>query len=164
MRSGGSGAAAVCSAAAAVSRRMDLQLLLRTLEPVLNEGVWVYVCVPRDAEARLDWASVASSVREREGLSAVLPEEEAARLGLTPLYRAAWITLTVNSDLTAVGLTAAFAAALGAERISCNVVAGALHDHIFVPHEEAARALEALRRLQRNAAAAAAADAAPAAT
>jgi hypothetical protein len=48
-----------------------------------------------------------------------------------------------------VGLTAAFAHALGQAGISCNVVAGAYHDHIFVPYEQAERAMEALIGLQR---------------
>ncbi len=51
------------------------------------------------------------------------------------LFRSAWITLTVHSDLQAVGLTAAFAAALAQADIPCNVVAGAYHDHLFVPVE-----------------------------
>jgi hypothetical protein len=46
-----------------------------------------------------------------------------------------------------VGLTAAFAAALAREGISCNVIAGLHHDHLFVPwdrRDDALRALEAL--------------------
>lgn len=64
------------------------------------------------------------------------------------LFRAAWITLTVHSDLSAVGLTAAVAGALAQANISCNVIAGAYHDHLFVPFESAAQAMEILRRLQ----------------
>ena len=44
---------------------------------------------------------------------------------LSVLFRAAWISLTVHSDLEAVGLTAAFSTALGQAGVSCNVVAGA---------------------------------------
>ena len=58
---------------------------------------------------------------------------------------------TVHSDLNAVGLTAAFASALGGAGISCNVVAGAYHDHLFVPVERADDAMRALRSLQRGA-------------
>jgi hypothetical protein len=53
----------------------------------------------------------------------------------------------VASDLAAVGLTAVFAAALGAEAISCNVVAGYHHDHLFVQWDRRDDALAALRRL-----------------
>jgi uncharacterized protein len=58
--------------------------------------------------------------------------------------------LTVNSALEAVGLTAAFATALGNSGISCNVVAGACHDHIFVPLELADAAMHVLHLLQTD--------------
>lgn len=54
------------------------------------------------------------------------------------------------SDLAAIGLTAAFARALGDAGISCNVVAAAHHDHMFVPVERADAAIAALRALQRD--------------
>jgi uncharacterized protein len=92
-----------------------------------------------------------ATVAEAEGLTLVLPEEQAVNAGLPVLFRSAWITLTVHSDLQAVGLTAAFASALGKAGISCNVVAGAFHDHIFVPVEQAQQALAALQSLQHEA-------------
>nr|WP_302848565.1 ACT domain-containing protein [Rhodobacter calidifons] len=55
--------------------------------------------------------------------------------------------MTVQSDLAAVGLTAAFAGALGREGISCNVVAGYHHDHLFVPWDRRWDAMVALRAL-----------------
>jgi uncharacterized protein len=66
-------------------------------------------------------------------------------------FTAAWITLNVHSDLAAVGLTAAFSGALGQAGISCNVVAGVHHDHLFVPIDQAQRAMEALHALSRSA-------------
>jgi hypothetical protein len=93
-------------------------------------------------------------MREPEGLSAVLAEAEARRLGLPITFIAAWITLTVHSDLAAVGLTAAFSDALARAGIGCNVIAGVHHDHLFVPAEraqEAMEAMDALRALQQSA-------------
>jgi hypothetical protein len=52
-----------------------------------------------------------------------------------------------------VGLTAAFSTALGQAGISCNVVAGIHHDHVFVPVEQAQMAMDVLDALQRSAAA-----------
>jgi len=63
----------------------------------------------------------------------------------------AWITLTVHSSLEAVGLTAAFATALGNAGISCNVIAGFYHDHLFVGKDDAHTALTVLRELAKNA-------------
>ena len=54
----------------------------------------------------------------------------------------------MHSALGAVGLTAAVARALADEGVPCNVLAGAMHDHLLVPEDDAARALDALRRLR----------------
>ncbi|MBP7914993.1 MAG: ACT domain-containing protein [Vitreoscilla sp.] len=123
----------------------DLALLLSRMEPVLNEGVWVYAMVPHGTD--LGGVEPLATFREAEGLTLVVPEADAQRLGWPELFRAAWITLQVHSDLQAVGLTAAFARALGDAGISCNVLAGACHDHLFVPVERSQDALAALRAL-----------------
>ena len=86
-------------------------------------------------------------MQEAEGLTLVLPRETADAHGLSYDYVAAWITLQVHSSLAAVGLTASFSAALAQAGISCNVVAGFHHDHLFVPSERAERALSTLRAL-----------------
>jgi hypothetical protein len=125
----------------------DLQTLLTSMEPALNDGVYVFASVGTPHAMAL--VDVVASIREPEGLSVVLTEARALALQLPILFRCAWITLTVHSDLQAVGLTAAFARALGDAGISCNVVAGAYHDHIFVPVERAQDAMAALRQLQR---------------
>ena len=128
----------------------DLATLLRTLSPIQHPGVYVFTSIPTGTP--IDMQLVVACIRETEGLSVVLAEEDALRLGLPILFRAAWLTLQVHSDLQAVGLTAAFATALGQAGISCNVVAGAHHDHIFVPHAQAGAALAVLRQLQQAAA------------
>jgi len=126
----------------------DLGTLLASMQPELQPGVFVFASLPHDAA--LSGAGIVATVREREGLTVVMEEGAAKAAGVTPLFRAAWITLTVHSDLNAVGLTAAFARALGDAGISCNVIAAAYHDHIFVPVDDAARAMNALLNLQRG--------------
>jgi hypothetical protein len=126
----------------------DLNTLLASMSPELQPGVYVYASVPLSADLG-DMVPLAT-FREREGLTVIVKEGEAQRAGIEPLFRAAWITLTVHSDLQAVGLTAAFATALGKANVSCNVVAAAYHDHIFVPIESAGTAMVALQQLQRN--------------
>ena len=121
----------------------DLDVLLRSLEPVLHDGVYVYTSVPPGGAL----PDCVAMVREAEGVTLILPEADALRLGLPVLFRAAWITLTVHSDLQAVGLTAAVAAALTDAGISCNVVAGAYHDHLFVPFERGGDAMCSLTDL-----------------
>lgn len=127
----------------------NLTVLLRTMEPALHEGVYAYCVVPHGADMAALTPVV--TVSEAEGLTVVVPQAQAANAGLQVLFLAAWITLTVHSDLSAVGLTAAFAGALGQAGISCNVVAGALHDHIFMPVDQAQPALVALKTLQQSA-------------
>ncbi|HEU4419064.1 MAG TPA: ACT domain-containing protein [Planctomycetota bacterium] len=124
----------------------DLATLLRTMNPVLHPGVFVFASVPIATDlSRLDFVV---AMREDEGWSLVMREADARERGFPARFSAAWITLTVASDLHAVGLTAAVAHALAAEEIPCNVIAGALHDHLFVPIEQSARAMSALRALQ----------------
>jgi len=126
----------------------DLPTLLRSLRPVLHPEAFAFCVLPpgRDVPALV-------TIREAEEVTAVLAESDAAALGLTPVFLAAWITLSVHSDLAAVGLTAAVAAALAAEGIACNVVAGVHHDHLFVPVERGLDALAALTELAASQAA-----------
>lgn len=125
----------------------DLDLMLRGLEPVLRPQPYAMVLMGGDELPA--GVTPAAIVREDEGLSAVLTEAEASALGLEVLYRGAWITLRVHSDLAAVGLTAAVSAALAQAGLSCNMLAGAYHDHLLVPWERADDAMSALHALQR---------------
>jgi hypothetical protein len=124
----------------------DLKLMISGMEPVLNEGVYAYTSVPYGTDTSL-YFSIAT-VREMEGMTLLVPENQALENGWPVLFRCAWITLHVHSDLNACGLTAAFSKALADEKISCNVVAGAYHDHIFVPVDLATQSMAALKRLQ----------------
>ncbi len=85
----------------------DLAILLRTMQPELHPGAFAFVSLPTDADVSL--SETIATFREAEGLTIVVGDEMASRRGWPVLFRAAWITLTVHSDLAAVGLTAAFA-------------------------------------------------------
>ena len=127
----------------------NLDTLIRSMHPELHDGIYCFAPLPEDTA--LPASAVIASIREPEGLSVVVREEDAARYSLDAPFKAAWITLTVHSDLAAVGLTAAFADALGKAGISCNVVAGTCHDHIFVPAHQAHLAMQTLKAMQQNA-------------
>jgi GNAT superfamily N-acetyltransferase len=88
-----------------------------------------------------------AAILEDEGLTLVLTEADAKRAGLEYSYLAARITLGVNSELDEVGLTAAVSRVLADAGISCNVIAAAAHDHLFVPWWRGEEALALLRRL-----------------
>jgi len=121
----------------------DLRVLLATMSPELRPGRFVFATT---AEVPSGCTPVVV-VREDEGVTVVLPQDEADRLGLGHTYVAAMITLRVHSALDAVGLTAAVAHQLAAAGMSCNVVAGYHHDHLFVPVERADEAVDLLRAL-----------------
>src|SRR5262245_32932657 len=105
-------------------------------------GTFVFATV--DDRAGRGVPRAQASVREDEGLSVVLAREDADAAGIRYDFVAAWITLRVHSDLAAIGLTAAVSAALTAENISCNVIAGNYHDHLLVPVDRADDALAVL--------------------
>jgi hypothetical protein len=130
----------------------NLAELLHSMRPVLNHGVYAFVSLP--AGGVPERVEPIATFREREGLTLIVEEQQAKDAGLALLFRAAWITLSVHSDLQAVGLTAAVATALAEVGISCNVVAAAYHDHLFVPVESADRAIAVLQVLQQRAGAA----------
>ena len=126
----------------------DLNSLLSCMKPVLNDGTYVYV---RSKGALLaDHSKIVASIREAEGTSLIVEESFAESEGLEPVFKCAWITLYAISDLAAIGFTAAFSAVLGKAGISCNVVAGINHDHLFVPSHQAALAMTELKALQEQ--------------
>jgi uncharacterized protein len=122
--------------------------LIKSLKPSLHEGVFVFCNVAVMLET--DPENIICSFREEEGITLILRRENADKLGLSYSFSAAWITLKVHSSLQSVGLTAAFAQALTEKGISCNVVAGYHHDHLFVPREKSAEAMKILNRLSWN--------------
>ncbi|MGT2960675.1 ACT domain-containing protein [Streptococcus caballi] len=124
----------------------DLNQLLASMEPVLKEEVFVFATLT--ASSQLPFDLIEASIKEEEGLSVLVTEKIAHTYGLEAQFRSAWITLNVHSDLAAVGLTAAFASALGEAGLSCNVVAGNYHDHILVPYDKADLAMRTLKGLQ----------------
>jgi len=131
-----------------MSGEKDLKALLKTMSPELNEGDYVFCTV--NSHTGIDAEKAIGLFKEDEGWTVILSQGLADELSLSYSYIASWITLTVHSSLEAIGLTAAFATALGKEGISCNVVAAYYHDHIFVAKEDAERAMEALRQLSAN--------------
>ncbi|MEU9450460.1 ACT domain-containing protein [Streptomyces sp. NPDC048277] len=128
-----------------MSGETQLSVLLGTMNPERHAGEYVFVS-SGGKELPPGIAPVAT-VAEDEGLTLVLLREDADRIGLRYDYVAARITLRVHSSLAAVGLTAAVSQVLADAGISCNVIAGFYHDHLFVPYENAALAVELLESL-----------------
>jgi uncharacterized protein len=122
----------------------NLEKLLKTMKPFLNEGEFVFCTVPNTQ--MISKEALLFTFKEKEGVTVVIEKELADKLQLRYTFIASWITLTVHSSLEAVGLTAAFSTALAKKGISCNVVAAFYHDHIFVNKSDAEKAMEILER------------------
>jgi uncharacterized protein len=132
-----------------VTGESDLQKLLSGMRPELNPGRYVFATVEGGVPSGV---TPVVTVAEQEGLTVVVRLDEADAAGLEYQYVVGWITLRVHSALEAVGLTAAVARELAAAGLSCNVVAGFHHDHLFVPYEHATEAVAVLDDLARRAA------------
>ncbi|MEM9606275.1 MAG: ACT domain-containing protein [Actinomycetota bacterium] len=120
-----------------------LDQLLDGLTASRRAGAFTVVMLPEPPE--LDDAQAV--VREDEGWTVVVTEEVARARGWDGDGRWAWLTLDVHSSLDAVGLTAAVSTALAEASVPCNVIAGAVHDHLLVPAVDADRAVAAIAAL-----------------
>jgi hypothetical protein len=121
----------------------SLDQMLAQMSPELAPRTYVFASV-QQAPERLD---PLMAFHEDEGLTLIVTDDQARAHGWPVDHPMKRITLRVHSALDGVGLTAAFSAELARAGISCNVVAGYHHDHLFVPEADAERALAALRRL-----------------
>eukprot|EP00747_Dinoflagellata_sp_TGD_P166294 gnl/TRDRNA2_/TRDRNA2_188874_c0_seq1.p1 gnl/TRDRNA2_/TRDRNA2_188874_c0~~gnl/TRDRNA2_/TRDRNA2_188874_c0_seq1.p1 ORF type:complete len:147 (+),score=31.64 gnl/TRDRNA2_/TRDRNA2_188874_c0_seq1:73-513(+) len=129
----------------------DLAKILSSMEPVLEPNVYVFLSLP-DAKSMGDPALLElepiSTMKEKEGWSAIVTEAKALEKGHPPSEEPMrLISLTVHSALSMCGLTASISRKLADEGISCNVVAGCYHDHLFVDAKRAEDAMAALRSL-----------------
>jgi len=122
-------------AAGQLTGERDLARLLQTMEPRLHADRHA-IRLLAAAEAPPPTAFALIDEDEGRTLIAAEPGGDWAR-----------ISLTVHSDLAAVGLTAALSRALADAGISANVVAGYHHDHILVPWAHRHEALAALTAL-----------------
>lgn len=123
----------------------DLNKLIKGLSPKLNDGEYVFTSI-KNIEL-LNASEVICTFKEKEGLTLVLERNRADELGLKYNFIASWISLEVHSSLNAVGLTSLVTTELANNEISCNVIAGYYHDHIFVSNKDSLKTLEILNYL-----------------
>ena len=121
----------------------ELDELLSSMEPKLLAQEFVF-CTVSGILADYISLSPLATFTEQEGLTLVLEKSLAQGAGLKFEGSFRQITLTVNSSLEAVGLTAAVSKKLADKGISANVIAAYYHDHIFVQSAKAEEALYAL--------------------
>jgi len=127
---------------------VSLAELTANMDAHLASGEFVFATLASDAGVPPE---AFCAVREDEALTLILAREAAERLGYAWAHPCRRITLRVNSSLAAVGFLARICTALAQAGISANAVSAFHHDHLFVPPERAADAVEILQRLARDA-------------
>lgn len=123
----------------------DLIKLVKHMSPHLNDGEYIFASV-KDIDL-IDRIDTICEFKESEGVTIVIEKSKADMLKLNYSFVCAWITLKVHSSLEAIGLTALFSAELAEYNISCNVIAGYYHDHIFVNANDGKKAMDILRNI-----------------
>ncbi|NPD85454.1 ACT domain-containing protein [Lentimicrobium sp. L6] len=124
---------------------LDINYVLKNISPQLNEGVFVFCSVHNVKNIKEEY--IMASIVEIEGRTIVLKKEIADSLKFPYSVSMNWITLSVNSSLELVGLSAIISKKFADQQISCNIIAGYYHDHIFVPIKNTVKALNLLREL-----------------
>ncbi len=129
-----------------MSVKSNFDEVLAALDPQ-PKGVFVFASVAEVPAGLTPFALI----REDEGITVVCSYEDARAVGLPLDQTFARITLGVQSSLDSVGVTAVIAQTIASRSISCNVLAGYHHDHIFVQADRQAEAMELLKDLASNA-------------
>lgn len=131
-----------------MSGETNLNILLASMRPKLNEDVFVFVTTsePYDAEA----LKPCLRFEEEEGATLIVKRAVAETHGLDYEFPCRMITLSVHSSLEAVGFMAAIATHLAKVSMGVNPVSGFYHDHLFVPADRAEEALAELNRLAED--------------
>lgn len=131
-----------------MSGETNLTKLIQEMTPILQSGEYVFVtlkdvsCIKRE--------DTICEFKESEGTTVIINRVKADALKLSYQFVSSWITLEIHSSLDAVGLTGVFSTELAKHNISCNVVAGYYHDHIFVAKKDADKTIKVLKNLSKN--------------
>ena len=123
----------------------ELGFLLKSMKPTHVPGEYVF-CSLDESDKEPDETPLLV-YREEEGLTVVISREAAESHNLK--FESTWglVTLSVHSDLTAIGFLARITQHLAQAGVSVNVVSAYYHDHLFVPYPDVEKVVELLTSL-----------------
>lgn len=124
----------------------NLEVLLKSMKPELIEGAFVFVTTKGDFSK----LSPILIFKEKEGTTIIIKKETADKNKIK--YETVWamITLTIHSDLNAVGFLATITKKLAEKGISVNAVSAFYHDHLFVPFEKRTETMTTLKLISKK--------------
>ncbi len=140
------------------SGETHLDTLIRSMEPVLHDDVFVFCTVPdkqgssslTSSDAHLLALNPVMLFKEVEGITLIVTKEAAIAEGMGYEFPARMITLNIHSALDAVGFLARITQRLAALDMGVNPVSGFYHDHLFVPVDKADTAMSELHQMSEE--------------
>ena len=122
----------------------NLAVLLKSMQPVLRDGEYVFCTINQKLEDLIQLDPV-GFFQEEEGITLILLRTSADKAALSYNSSFRMITISVHSSLEAVGFMAAIATKLSKNNISLNPISAYYHDHLFVPVDQADRVMKLLQ-------------------
>lgn len=116
------------------------------MQPQLLEEEYVFCSIPVEQVKTLGVSPICQ-FREAEGITLILTKQEAEQVSLNYEFVSKMITLSIHSNLEAVGFLAAITGKLAQNGISVNPVSAYYHDHLFVPSEKAEQVMQLLTQM-----------------
>jgi hypothetical protein len=132
-----------------MSGESNLDRLLENMRPEMQKGDYAFITSKNGFSTEVQ-AKAVMIFREQEGITAIVRHKLTETISDTVEPKWAMITLTVHSDLAAIGFLAAITRKLADAGISVNPVSAYYHDHLFVPYEKRERAMEVLQSFSKK--------------
>jgi hypothetical protein len=132
-----------------MSGQTHLKKLIAGMKPILNTGEYIFSTLK--TVENIQRKDILCEFKEVEGITLVMERQKADAYNLPYTYIASWITLSIHSSLEAVGFTAIISTLLAKNNISCNIMAGYYHDHLFVDCNDGPKTVQVLTELSKDA-------------
>lgn len=131
-----------------MSGQAHLKKLIAGMKPILNTGEYIFSTLK--TVENIQRKDILCEFKEVEGTTLVMERQKADAYNLPYTYIASWITLSIHSSLEAVGFTAIISTLLAKNNISCNIMAGYYHDHLFVNCKDGQKTIQILTELSKD--------------